>query len=179
MHELSLQEVIDGINTLKSTLDKTMDASVLIRSFLKFSPASSVMLDKHGNIVLWTKKFQEMFEIDGMNLSDLPIVTLLANHNCSKQDLTTLIYEHKKGSGRCVCGNEVYHYSVNPWPLNGSMGGTIVSFKNITSEIKLIEQIKILAKDKLGGEKLPCEVCVRARVDIGKLLNELDLSLLT
>jgi len=141
-----IQNVKERLNEIQKRLDGIYDVGVIVRAFLKYCPEPIVMVDKNQKILLWTKNFSTEFGLDGYgDLSDIHIKNILPEFCEGHNKLCDLIASLKSGTGTVKTDSGlVYEYSVDPWPINGTMGGCVVSLDNKTLEYSLYNKLKNL-----------------------------------
>lgn len=130
---LSSQNLETLIRDLQQQANSVSDIGILIRAFLKFAPIPIVMVNNDRKILLWTKEFQETFDLEGfgdLSYNDLSKVLPIFNKN--NDQFIKLISQNVPSTGVVTENDKHYRFEINPWPSNGNMGGVIISFTNIT-----------------------------------------------
>jgi hypothetical protein len=140
----SPQIISERLNVLRERLTNVYDVGVLIRAFLKYIPIPMIMVDRNQHVLLWTKQFAEEFDLDDSgDLSDTHLKLLLPEFYSHDKKFSDLLKNTEAGFGGVeLTGGNIYEYQINPWPLNGKMGGCLLTLVNQTSKYELLKKFK-------------------------------------
>ncbi|WP_292008948.1 response regulator [Chryseobacterium sp.] len=171
--------IIQDIDNFKNIYLELAKKEAMLQSFVTYVPAAVAMFDKNLNYLSVSRSWKDEFQMNNIELIQKNIFTVSPDipEERKKIYLNALkgkAYKNEDIAIKIPHREEIQHYSldIRPWYIyDHIIGGIIVSTRNITSSVKINEELKKAKKMADIASKAKSEFLANMSHEIRTPLN--------